>query len=304
MTGPASMPPALPARATYVYKTAGGEISADVIGASPGASKPCAIWIHGGGLIFGTRTRGPRPTFTAALLQHGFVVVSIDHRLAPETKLPAMLEDVRDAVHWVRTQGPALFGADPERLVMTGGSAGGYLCLMSGHALSPPPRAIASFWGYGDITAPWEAQPSEHYRTTEEMVTREAAERSIRDVPFTDSARAMERAYFYLRCRQQGCWLPEVTGHDLADDPAWFDAWCPLSNITPVFPPTILVHGTADTDVPWDESRKLAARLAEQQVPHEFISLEGAGHGFADARPEDAEAAERAAAAFLAAHLG
>ena len=85
-----------PARETYVYKTVEGcEIKADVIGASPGASKPCVIWIHGGGLIFGSRTNSPRPTFLKTLLQRNFVVVSIDHRLAPETKLPDIVEDVK-----------------------------------------------------------------------------------------------------------------------------------------------------------------------------------------------------------------
>ena len=89
-----------PNRETYVYKAvADCEISVDVIGASPGASKPCVIWIHGGGLIFGSRTASPRPTFLEALLQRGFVVASIDHRFAPETKLSAIVEDVHDAWH-------------------------------------------------------------------------------------------------------------------------------------------------------------------------------------------------------------
>jgi acetyl esterase/lipase len=75
----------------------GREIKADVFGASPGANKPGVIWIHGGGLIFGSRTKSPRPALLGALLQGGIVVMSIDHRLAPETKLPGTGEDVHDA---------------------------------------------------------------------------------------------------------------------------------------------------------------------------------------------------------------
>ena len=53
------------------------------------------------------------------------MVVSIDYRLAPETKLPAIVEDVQDACRWVRERGPKLFRIAPERLAVMGGSAGG-----------------------------------------------------------------------------------------------------------------------------------------------------------------------------------
>ncbi len=56
------------------------------------------------------------------LLHAGLTVVAIDHRLAPETKLAAILTDVRDALHWVRAAGPELFGADPGRVALMGAS--------------------------------------------------------------------------------------------------------------------------------------------------------------------------------------
>ena len=130
-------------RATHVYKSVDGrDICADVIGASPGARKPAVVWIHGGGLIFGSRTVSPRDPFLRALLEGGFVVVSIDHRLAPETKLPDIVDDVRDAWRWIGDVGLARFGIDSERLAMAGGSAGVYLSLMSGYLLDPRPRAM------------------------------------------------------------------------------------------------------------------------------------------------------------------
>jgi acetyl esterase/lipase len=290
-------------RTTCVYKSVDGcAIKADAIGASPGARKPCALWIHGGGLIFGSRTKSPRPTFLGALVEAGFLVVSIDHRLAPETKLPAIVEDVRDAWRWAREEGPTLLGIDPERMVMAGGSSGAYLALMSGYMLQPGPRALASFWGFGDITAPWEAKPCAYYREWP-LVTREEADRSIGAVPISEPAEDVDRSSFYLHCRQQGRWLAEVTGHDPNADPAWFDPYCPIRNVSTKFPPTILIHGSKDTDVPHAESENLASRFAQVGVEHAFLSLEGVGHGFADATPEEAEAAERAAAAFLQANV-
>ena len=53
---------------------------------------------------------------TGRLIEAGFAVVSIDYRLAPETKLPAIIEDVEAAFDWIRGQGPDLFRADPDRL--------------------------------------------------------------------------------------------------------------------------------------------------------------------------------------------
>ena len=297
---PLNMPPN---RETYVYKAvADCEIKVDVIGASPGASKPCVIWIHGGGLIFGSRTTSPRPTFLEALLQRGFVVASIDHRLAPETKLPAIVEDVHDAWHWTRDQGSRLLGIDSARVGMAGGSSGAYLALMSGYSVRPGPRVLASFWGFGDITAPWEAEPSAFYREMP-LVTREEADKAVGAVTVSEPPADVDRAYFYLYCRQQGRWPIEVAGHDPREDLEWFEPYCPLRNITANYPPTILIHGTSDTDVPHQESKNLAIRFNELGVKHEFLSLEGVGHGFAGAKPEEVERAEVAAAEFLHAHL-
>lgn len=291
-----------PTPETYVYKMVDGcEIKADVYGASQGVKMPGVIWIHGGGLIFGSRT-SPRGTFLAALLRSGTVVVSIDHRLAPETTLPDIVEDLRDAWRWVREQGPALFGVHPARLGIAGGSSGGYLALMSGFCVRPSPCALASFWGFGDITTPWEAEPSVFYRERP-LVSKEEAQQSVGKSAVSEPPENVDRGYFYLYCRQQGLWPVEVTGHDPHEEPEWFDGYCPIRNVTAAYPPTILLHGTADMDVPYEESKNMAARLAEVGIEHEFLTLEGAGHGLAGAKPGEAEKAEGRAAAFLHSHL-
>ena len=114
-----------------------------------------------------------------------------------------------------------------------------------------------------------------------------------------DPAVGPDRSIFYLYCRQQGLWLEEVTAHDPRADEVWFDRYCPSRNVTVAFPPTVLVHGTEDSDVPHEESELLSARFAAAGVAHEFISLAGVGHGFAGARPEEIEETEGAVAGFL-----
>ena len=58
---------------------------------------------------------------------------------------------------------------------------------------------------------------------------------------------------FYLYSRQQGSWPYLVSGHR-ETQAAWFESYEPLRNITESFPPTILLHGEADTDVPFTQS--------------------------------------------------
>src|SRR5436309_2428159 len=81
---------------TYVYKSVGKcAIKADVYRPADEVLRPVALWIHGGALIMGDRG-GIDRALREALLRAGYILVSIDYRLAPETKLPEILEDVQD----------------------------------------------------------------------------------------------------------------------------------------------------------------------------------------------------------------
>jgi dipeptidyl aminopeptidase/acylaminoacyl peptidase len=58
-----------------------------------------------------------------------------------------------------------------------------------------------------------------------------------------------------------------------------------------------LIHGTEDTDVPYAESKNMAAKLKEVGVEHEFLTVTGAGHGLKGGKPEEvAQVADRAVA--------
>src|SRR6185312_10613833 len=167
-------------------------------------------------------------------LDAGFAVISIDYRLAPETKLAAIFEDVRDAFAWVRSEPALRPHIDPTRLAAIGHSAGGYLALLSGCWVEPRPRAVVSYYGYGDIVGDWYRRPDPFYRQ-QPIVAEELARAAIGQHPISgsDGPLGQGRSQFYLYCRQQGRWPQEVAGHDPAVEPEAFDRCCPVRHVTP-----------------------------------------------------------------------
>jgi acetyl esterase/lipase len=269
---------------TFTYKTAGCEIRADIYGASEGAAKPALLWMHGGALILGSRKGIMRP-FLAGLLEQGFVIVSIGYRLAPETKLPAIIEDVQDAWKWMHEQARRL-GIDRGRIAIGGASAGGYLAQMTGFCLNSHPRALVSYFGYADIVGPWYSQPDEFYRR-QPLVSKEDALATVGTAPISDPPEGNQRDKFYLYCRQNGLWPTQVSGHDPHTEDKWFKPYCPIRNVIANYPPTMLIHGTADTDVPYSLSKDMDGMLGKAGVVHEFITVDGAEHRLAGAKPEE-----------------
>jgi acetyl esterase/lipase len=289
---------------TYTYKIADGcRIQADVMAPKAPEKRPVVLWIHGGALIMGSRAG--IPGFLRTLAKDSrYVLISIDYRLAPETKLPAIIEDIQDAHRWIRTKGPELFGADSDRIAVAGGSAGGYLTLMSGFRFDPRPKALVSFYGYGDIVGPWYSRPDPFY-SKQPVVPKEEAYKTVGGPALSSQPPGTNaRGRFYLYCRQQGLWPKEVTGHDPDTESTWFDPYCPNRNVSKSFPPTLLIHGTNDTDVPYEQSKMMAERLEAAGAKPELVTATGAGHGLSGIARAEVQRINDRAAAFLKSHLG
>jgi acetyl esterase/lipase len=290
---------------TYTFKTADKvEIQADVHRHDDRVVRPVLVWLHGGALIMGSRTHVPRNLIELCRAE-GFALVSFDYRLAPEVKLPAIIEDVEDAFRWLHRQGPKLLHVDTSRLVVAGGSAGGYLTLMTGLRVKPRPRALVAYWGYGDVDGPWYTTPSEHYRK-QPLVSKDEAHKGVGGKVLTGSGGGAEgkaRGRYYLYLRQNGLWTREVTGFDPQKDRTKLDPYCPVRNVTTDYPPTLLVHGTEDTDVPYDLSVAMAKEFARHKVPHELLTVRGSGHGLSGGNPRAVANAHRKALDFIREHL-
>lgn len=287
---------------TYVYKSAGETpIHADVYRAKDHKLRPVLVWIHGGALIFGGRG-DVHARLIELCFREGFVLISIDYRLAPEVKLGAIVEDVRDAIEWVRQEGPTLFQADASRLVVAGESAGGFLTMMSGVMSRPKPTALVAYYGYGTVDGPWYTHPSDHYRKALPIVDPADAERQVHKGVLTQGSLTEGRGKYYLYLRQNGLWTEAVTGHKPTEKEK-LDPLCPVRNFSPDFPPTLLLHGTHDTDVPYEESAAMARELKRLGVQHEFVTLQGSGHGLIGGNAEHEAAAHEKAMAFIRKHL-
>jgi acetyl esterase/lipase len=282
------------------------ELKADVYLPPGDAASPAILWIHPGGMITGGRDWVDSNQL-ALYLEAGYTVVAIDHRLAPEHKLETIVADVEAAYTWLAAEGPTLFNVDPDRVAVVGHSAGGYLALLTGSRLDPPPKALVAFYGYGDLTGEWAAKPSTSYNQGEK-ITREEANRALRgtgkDCVPTGSA-LKGRFDYYVYARQQGSWPLEVSGHDPVTEAVWFRASEPVQNVTPGYPPTMLLHGRADTDVPFSTAERMAAALEKQGVAYELVSRAGWNHVFdqIEADSPDVRAALRQVLAFLEEHV-
>ncbi|MFN0054169.1 MAG: alpha/beta hydrolase fold domain-containing protein [Planctomycetales bacterium] len=265
---------------THAYKKVGDlEIQADVFRFEDRQPRPVVLWIHGGALIMGHR-EGVDQRLKQALLDAGIIFVSIDYRLAPETQLPEIIHDIEDAWRWIHEHGPELFHADPKRIAVAGGSAGGYLTLMTGFRVTPRPAALVSFWGYGDLVGDWYSSPSPHPRHHQSKLTREEAYRQVSGPPISDARnRQGDGGGFYQYCRQQGLWPLAVSGWNPKSDEKSFLPYMPVRNVTSQNPPTLLIHGEKDTDVPYEQSVLMAAALKKSGVEHRLISISEGEHG-------------------------
>lgn len=290
-------------KTTHVYKTVGKlQIKLDLYQPNDQATRPLAVWIHGGALIMGHRESVPDRVKTL-LGNAGYAIASIDYRLAPETQLPEIIADVEASFRWLR-ENSAKLRIDSSKTAVLGGSAGGYLALTAGFRTTPPPQAIVSFWGYGDLIGDWYSRPSSHARHHRINLSPEDSYRQVSGPAVSDSRhREGDGGAFYQFCRRTGRWPQEVSGFDPLTMPAKFAPYMPLANVTPTYPPTLLIHGTADTDVPYNQSLLMAAALKKSGVAHQLHTIDKGEHGLGGGDPKQVRAAYDAIVPFLRSYI-
>ncbi len=97
--------------------------------AQPEKPMPAIVFLHGGGWFEGHPNRGLAAL--AHFAERGYLCAAVEYRLSGEAKFPAQIEDVKEAVRFLRAKA-AEFHLDPERVGVWGQSAGGHLAALVG----------------------------------------------------------------------------------------------------------------------------------------------------------------------------
>lgn len=291
-------------KTTIAYREVNGhKILADIHRPADEQIRPVIVWIHGGALIMGHR-EGVHRQIRELAAKEGYAIVSIDYRLAPETKLPDIISDIEAAFRWLAEEGAKKFHLDTNRVAVAGGSAGGYLTLITGYRVQPKPKAVVALYGYGDLVGEWYSKPSPHRRHNFRQVDQREAKKQSDGTVISDSReRKGSGGLIYLHYRQKGIWPEQVSGFDRSTIARKIQPYEPLRNVSKKNPPTMLIHGTRDTDVPFQQSQMMAKELKRHQVPHRLIAIKNGEHGFGGGDRKQIDRAYAQMKAFLVKHL-
>lgn len=209
-----------------------------------GSLRPGIIFIHGGGWRGGDRA--DYKYYTVRFAERGFVAATITYRLVQEALFPAAVEDAKCAVRWMRAHAEEL-GVDPDRITVIGGSAGGYLAMMTGYTAHIPE---------------WEGQGGHH--------------------DYSSRADAVVNLYGPTDFTVPEAWPRTQVRHFLGtewdDDPELWTRASPLTHITADIPPTLVFHGTLDSIVEIDQADRLVERMREVGARHWYDRIDGYPH--------------------------
>src|SRR5204863_9548762 len=210
---------------------------------------PAVLCIHGGGFRAGTREGYDKLCVTLA--QHGFMAVTITYRLAPKYQFPAAVHDTKAAVRWLRANATK-YHIDPDRIGATGGSAGGHL---------------AQFLGVTSDQNQFEGDGGN-------------PEQSSRVACVVNEYGPSDLTKSYGRSVDAAEVLPLFLGGNLESARQKHILASPLNWVTPHAAPTLILHGTEDKYVAYEQALWMRDRLKSCGVEVELITFEGAGHGF------------------------
>jgi acetyl esterase/lipase len=240
----------------------------------PQTAMPVLIQLHGGGWVTGSKNDQGLPLMYQ-MAEQGWTCVAINYRLGPEARFPAMLEDVLTAIAWVKTHARD-YGANPDFIAITGGSAGGHLA-----SLAALIRDRARF------------QPG-----FEQVDTRVSVA-----VPFYGRYDFLNRHEVLAGNGLKSFLSQQVMPGPQASDPELWELASPESQVHADAPPFLVIHGSKDSMIPAAEARAFVRALsAVSTQPVDYAELQGAEHAFDMVRSSWATPSVNAVARFLAGH--
>lgn len=251
---------------------------ADLWQPGPGAPRSglAVVYLHNSGWHYLNKDFLTRPFFRD-LVGQGHVVLDVAYTLAPQTRLPGMLADVRRAIVWLKANA-ARYQVEPQRIVLMGASAGAHLALLAAYTsnehtleandisegLGSSVCGVVSYYGVGDLLA---------------------AHRGFQRIP-TGGA-TIERWMIRAGMLAPGKHIvgpPDFVPSLLGVPPEQVAEACPsgspLHYVNQYCPPTLLLHGAHDFGVDPAQSRQLYEALRKYKVPAVYVELPCSDHAF------------------------
>ena len=220
----------------------------DILQPKSDMKQPAIVYVTGGGFINANKDNGIQ--LRMHLAEAGYVVASIQYRVAPTARFPEPLEDVKASIRYLKAHADQ-FGIDPERIGIIGSSAGGYLTAMAATTsgtttfdkgdnlqVGSDVKAAVDLYGLSDLTR-------------------------IGD----DYSESVKKAHQSPGATEA---LANPEGAKRAN---------PITYISKTSAPMLLMHGTKDTVVSPSQTDLLFQALQKHNIPSKRYLVEGAAHG-------------------------
>jgi acetyl esterase/lipase len=233
-----------------VYSTASGyDCKLDVYQRrNVAAPVPVVVNIHGGGWVGGTKEGNTMELLPYLAL--GFSVVNVEYRMARNALAPAAVEDCRLALRWV-IKNAKTYNFDTSKIVVTGGSAGGHLALMTGML-----NLEAGF----DSPKEWDQEMMQMHVAA---IINWFGITDVKDLLSGENRQGY--AVSWIGAQENGARIAERVS--------------PLSYIRKDLPPILTIHGTKDQLVPYAHATRLHAALDKAGVMNRLITIPDGKHG-------------------------
>jgi acetyl esterase/lipase len=276
LAGFLTMPPAVAADSDNFTRTEdviygrkfGTALTFDVLRPKEKANGAAVIWTVSGGW-FSSRD-AINLDFLKELLSRGYTVFAVMHGSQPKYTIPEAIADMNLAVRYIRAHA-ADYQIDPNRIGISGGSAGGHLSLMQGMA--------------GDLGDPQAKDPVARASSRVQAVAC--------FFPPTDFLNYGTPGYAWLNRGPKDAfkapfdfhqWNPDLKVFEVVSDEARNKIGreiSPVYHVSKDDPPTLIIHGDKDALVPIQQSELIIGKLKEAGVPCQLVVKSGAGHGWA-----------------------
>ncbi len=217
---------------------------------------PVLVMIHGGGWLFGSKEDSG--LYVLPYLEMGFAVVNVEYRMGSVSLAPAAAEDCLCALHWVG-QNAKKYNFDLNKVVVTGGSAGGHLALTT--AMIPTSAGFENECIYEDDQG-WTGT----FVDSRPKVAAVVNWFGITDV--NDMLQGPNKHGYAVS------WLGSLPNRDdIAKKVS------PLTYVRPGLPPILTIHGDNDKLVPYSHAVRLHEALTKAGVKNQLLTIPGGGHG-------------------------